>query len=218
LVGSLREVKDENPRELHFAQWAPETDELFDVDPENVLSLRLAEIIAQETNGQTLETVDIGCGSGALGRLLGEMSPQLQIDGVDISTSLLSLAEKALRADGKPCYRELLEADLLKPVYFGANHYELLVSSGLFVPGLLGASDLVAMVQSVKARGRVIIGIDKSHFDNAAFKIVIQEAVWAETITEPTYTEVDMFETTSDRFGQKALIAQFSKVPTLNDL
>jgi len=88
----------------------------------------------------------------------------------------------------------------------------------LFVPRLLGASDLVAMVQTVKARGRVIVGIDKSHFDNAAFTIVIREAVWAETITEPTYTEVDIFDVKSDRFGEKALIAQFSKVPTLNDL
>ena len=206
------------PRELNFAQWAPPTDELVDVDLENVLAHRVAELVAQETTGQLLEVVDIGCGSGALGRILGESSQNLQIDGIDISTGLLSLAEKALRSDGTPCYRELLDADLTKPVYFAANHYDVLISSGLFAPGLLGASDLVAMVQSVKARGRVIVAIDKSHFDNAAFKIVIQEAVWAETITEPTFTEVDTFEVASDRFGTKALIAQFSKVPTLNDL
>ena len=204
--------------ELNFAQWAPPTDELIDVDPENVLAHRLAEVVAQETTGQLLEVVDIGCGSGALGRILGESSQHLLIDGIDISTSLLSLAEKALRSDGTHCYRELLEADLRKPVYFAANHYDVLISSGLFVPGLLGASDLIAMVQSVKARGRVIVAIDKSHFDHAAFKIVIREAVWAETITEPTYTEVDTFDVKSDRFGAKALIAQFSKVPTLNDL
>ena len=244
MVGSLGRVKDEiksapktprkkassatsrsnsgsqssKPRELNFAQWAPPTDECVDVDPENVLALRIAEIVTQETSGQVLEVVDIGCGSGALGRILSESSPHLQIDGIDISKSLLALAEKALRSDGTPCYRELLDADLRKPVYFAANHYDVLVSSGLFVPGLLGASDLVAMVQSVKARGRVIVGIDKAHFDNAAFKVVIQEAVWAESITEPKYTEVDTFDMASDRFGTKALIAQFSKVPTLNDL
>jgi len=205
-------------RELNFAQWAPPTDERVDVDPENVLALQIAEIVTQETSGQVLEVVDIGCGSGALGRVLGELSPQLQIDGIDISQSLLALAEKALRSDGTPCYRELLDADLTKPVYFAANHYDLLVSCGLFAPGLLGASDLVAMVQSVKARGRVIVGIDKSHFDIAAFKIVIQEAVWDEIITEPTYTEVETFDAASDRYGTKTLIAQFSKVPTLNDL
>ena len=205
-------------RELNFAQWAPPTDERVDVDPENVLAHRVAELVAQETSGQSLEVADIGCGSGALGRILGESSPHLQIDGIDISKSLLALAEKALRSDGTPCYRDLLDADLTKPVYFAANHYDLLVSSGLFVPRLLGASDLVAMVQTVKARGRVIVGIDKSHFDNAAFTIVIREAVWAETITEPTYTEVETFDVASDRFGAKTLIAQFSKVPTLNDL
>lgn len=210
--------KSTTPRELNFAQWAPPTDEPFDVDPENVLAYRVAEVVAQETTGQSLEVADIGCGSGALGRILGESSPNLQIDGIDISKSLLALAEKALRSDGNPCYRELLDADLTKPVYFAANHYDLLVSSGLFMPRLLGASDLVAMVQTVKARGRVIVAIDKSHFDNAAFTIVIREAVWAETITEPTYTEVDIFDVKSDRFGEKALIAQFSKVPTLNDL
>ena len=204
-------------RELNFAQWAPPTDERVDVDPENVLAHRVAELVAQETSGQSLEVADIGCGSGALGRILGESSPHLQIDGIDISKSLLALAEKALRSDGTPCYRDLLDADLTKPVYFAANHYDLLVSSGLFVPRLLGASDLVAMVQTVKARGRVIVGIDKSHFDNAAFTIVIREAVWDGIITEPTYTEVDIFDVNSDRFGEKALIAQFTKVPTLND-
>ena len=211
-------AKSTKPRELHFAEWAPPTDERVDVDPENVLAHRVAELVAQETSGQSLEVADIGCGSGALGRALGESSPHLQIDGIDISKSLLALAEKALRSDGTPCYRDLLDADLTKPVYFAANHYDLLVSSGLFVPGLLGASDLVAMVQTVKARGRVIVGIDKSHFDNAAFMIVIREAVWAETITEPTYTDVETFDVASDRFGTKTLIAQFSKVPTLNDL
>jgi trans-aconitate methyltransferase len=205
-------------RELNYAEWAPPTDERFDVDPENVLAQRIAEIVAQETADQLLEVVDIGCGSGALGRALGESSPQLQIDGIDISKSLLALAEKALRNNGVPCYREVLDADLTKPIYFAANHYDMLVSSGLFAPGLLGASDLVAMVQSVKARGRLIVGIDKSHFDNAAFRIVIQEAIWDKTITEPTYTEVESFDASSDRFGTKALIAQFSKVPTLNDL
>ena len=210
--------KSTKSRELNYAEWAPPTDERFDVDPENVLAQRIAEIVAQETADQLLEVVDIGCGSGALGRALGESSPQLQIDGIDISKSLLALAEKALRNNWVPCYREVLDADLTKPIYFAANHYDMLVSSGLFAPGLLGASDLVAMVQSVKARGRLIVGIDKSHFDNAAFKIVIQEAIWDKTITEPTYTEVESFDASSDRFGTKALIAQFSKVPTLNDL
>ena len=210
--------KSTKSRELNYAEWAPPTDERFDVDPENVLAQRIAEIVAQETADQLLEVVDIGCGSGALGRALGESSPHLQIDGIDISKNLLALAEKALRNDGVPCYREVLDADLTKPIYFAANHYDMLVSSGLFAPGLLGASDLVAMVQSVKARGRLIVGIDKSHFDNAAFKIVIQEAIWDKTITEPTYTEVETFDVSSDRYGTKALIAQFSKVPTLNDL
>ena len=210
--------KSAKSRELNYAEWAPPTDERVDIDPENVLAQRIAEIVAQETSGQSLEVADIGCGSGALGRMLSESSPLLQIDGIDISKSLLALAEKALRSDGTPCYREVLDADLTKPIYFAANHYDMVVSSGLFVPGLLGASDLVAMVQSVKARGRLIVGVDKSHFDNAAFKIVIREAVWAETITEPTYTEVETFDVSSDRYGTKALIAQFSKVPTLNDL
>ena len=209
--------KSAKSRELNYAEWAPPTDERVDIDPENVLAQRIAEIVAQETSGQSLEVADIGCGSGALGRMLSESSPLLQIDGIDISKSLLALAEKALRSDGTPCYRDLLDADLTKPVYFAANHYDLLVSSGLFVPRLLGASDLVAMVQTVKARGRVIVGIDKSHFDNAAFTIVIREAVWDGVITKPTYTEVDIFDVNSDRFGEKALIAQFTKVPTLND-
>ena len=214
--------KSTQPSELNYSEWAPLTDERVDVDPENVMAYRVAELVAQlvaqESSGQSLEVADIGCGSGALGRILGESSPNLQIDGIDISKSLLALAEKARRSDGTPCYREVLDADLTKPIYFAANHYDMVVSSGLFVPGLLGASDLVAMVQSVKARGRLIVGVDKSHFDNAAFKIVIREAVWAETITEPTYTEVETFDVSSDRYGTKALIAQFSKVPTLNDL
>ena len=209
--------KSAKSRELNYAEWAPPTDERVDIDPENVLAQRIAEIVAQETSGQSLEVADIGCGSGALGRMLSESSPLLQIDGIDISKSLLALAEKALRSDGTPCYREVLDADLTKPIYFAANHYDMVVSSGLFAPGLLGASDLVAMVQSVKARGRLIVGVDKSHFDNAAFKIVIREAVWDGIITEPTYTEVDIFDVNSDRFGEKALIAQFTKVPTLND-
>ena len=32
-----------------------------------------------------LEVVDVGCGTGALGALLGELRPDWELDGVDIS-------------------------------------------------------------------------------------------------------------------------------------
>lgn len=202
----------------YFAQWAPTDLSLLVEGQENILALRVAELVAEYVQVQTLEVVDVGCGSGAIGRILGDLTPQLSVDGIDISKEMLAVAESIQRSDGSPCYRELLDVDLRQPIYFAANHYDLLVSSGLFAHGALGASDLVALVQSLKARGQVFVSIEKDHFKNAAFQAVLLQAVWDKLITEPIYTEVDIYNPSSDQFGKKAIIAHFSKVPTLNDL
>ena len=62
--------------------------------------------------GNPIEVVDVGCGTGALGALLGELRPDWELDGVDISLQMLAVAGTKVRGDGKPVYRDLLDVDV----------------------------------------------------------------------------------------------------------
>jgi len=71
-----------------------------------------------------VKVVDMGCGDGAIGEALKKKG-FLNVTGVDISQSMLKIAES------KGCYTVTKKADLLKPLPFENNHFDLLVSSAV---------------------------------------------------------------------------------------
>ena len=68
--------------------------------------------------------IDLGCGDGALGDALLKRGFR-DICGTDISQSMINIAET------KGCYNQLKKADLLKPLPFADNQFDLLVTAGV---------------------------------------------------------------------------------------
>ncbi|MFM9137118.1 MAG: class I SAM-dependent DNA methyltransferase, partial [Actinomycetota bacterium] len=102
-----------------YARWAATYDAEFVSATDYVYPIRVAER-AIEVMGSvdSLEVVDVGCGTGALGSLIAELRPTWALDGVDISLQMLAVAGTKHRSDGEPVYRDLLDADLTKPIQF----------------------------------------------------------------------------------------------------
>lgn len=196
-----------------YARWAATYDAEFVTANEYVYPIRVAEK-AVEVMGtpSTLEVVDVGCGTGALGSLLAELQPNWEIDGVDISLQMLAVAGTKVRSDGKPVYRDLLDADLTKPIQFAKNHFDLIVSSGVFTHGHLAGRDLIAVSSAAREGGTIVVGINKEHFDNVGFTGHFAEAVGEGFISEPVLSEVDIYGPKSPHFGDKGLIAVFTRL------
>ena len=125
---------------------------------------------------------------------------------------MLAIAGTKTRSDGQPIYRDLLDADLTKPIQFAKNHFDLIVSSGVFTHGHLAGRDLVAVSSAAREGGTIVVGINKEHFDNVGFAGHLAEAVAEGLISEPTYTEVDIYGPTSPHYGDKGLIAVFNRL------
>ena len=196
-----------------YARWAATYDAEFVTANEYVYPIRVAEK-AVEVLGDSaaLEVVDVGCGTGALGALLGELRPDWELDGVDISLQMLAVAGTKVRGDGKPVYRDLLDVDLTKPIQFAKNHFDLIVSSGVFTHGHLAGRDLIAVSSAAREGGTIVVGINKEHFDNVGFAGHFAEAVQDGLISEPELTEVDIYGPSSPHFGDKGLIAVFRRL------
>ena len=196
-----------------YARWAATYDAEFVSANDYVYPIRVVEK-AIEVLGQSssLEVVDVGCGTGALGSLLAELRPDWEIDGVDISLQMLAVAATKVRSDGKAVYRDLLDADLTKPIQFAKNHFDLIVSSGVFTHGHLAGRDLIAVSSAARIGGTIVVGINKEHFDNVGFAGHFAEAVAGGLISDPILSEVDIYGPKSPHYGDKGLIAVFNRL------
>lgn len=196
-----------------YARWAATYDAEFVTANDYVYPIRVAEKAVEVLGSSTsIEVVDVGCGTGALGSLLAELRPQWEIDGVDISLQMLAVAGTKVRSDGKPVYRDLLDADLTKPIQFAKNHFDLIVSSGVFTHGHLAGRDLIAVSSAAREGGTIVVGINKEHYDNVGFAGHFAEAVAEGLVSDPILTEVDIYGPTSPHFGDKGLIAVFTRL------
>jgi predicted TPR repeat methyltransferase len=196
-----------------YARWAATYDAEFVSANDYVYPIRVAEKAVEILgDSASIEVVDVGCGTGALGSLLGELRPNWEIDGVDISLQMLTVAATKVRSDGLAVYRDLLDADLTKPIQFAKNHFDLIVSSGVFTHGHLAGRDLIAISSAAREGGTIVVGINKEHYDNVGFAGHFAEAVSEGLISEPQFTEVDIYGPSSPHFGDKGLIAVFTRL------
>jgi len=105
----------------------------------NVLGYRAhllaAEAFAAHWPGGPGPVLDIGCGTGLTADALLKRV-RVAIDGVDFSAAMLD------RARSRGIYRELIEADVTRPLPVEPRSYAGAVSSGLFTHGHVGAEAL----------------------------------------------------------------------------
>lgn len=196
-----------------YARWASTYDAEFVTANDYVYPIRVAEkAIEVLGDSSSLEVVDVGCGTGALGSLLAELRPGWEIDGVDISLQMLAVAGTKVRSDGQAVYRDLLDVDLTKPIQFAKNHFDLIVSSGVFTHGHLAGRDLLAVSSAAREGGTIVVGINKEHFEAVGFAGHFAEAVTGGLISDPILSEVDIYGPSSPHFGDKGLIAVFQRL------
>ena len=107
--------------------------------------------------------LDIGTGTGLVGKFLSELRPNIVIDGIDISPEMLAEAKK------KNVYRNLYERDLTKPVFETEAPYDALITIGTFTHGHLGIEVLNNLFPLVKTDGYFVIAVNEKYFHEHNF-------------------------------------------------
>ena len=111
-------------------------------------SARIAELLIEHLPGPTAPVLDLGCGTGAVGRRLVELGVTT-VDGVDLSPEML---ERARRTGA---YRHLAVRDLTAFDLEVGGPYAATVSAGTFTSGHVGPSVVPRLLAAVEPGGVV---------------------------------------------------------------
>ena len=135
-----------------YSEWA----ETYDDELESnsyVAPERGAAVFAEHVNDHGARIVDIGCGTGLVGRFLAARG-YTAIDGLDIS------AEMLVQARAKGDYGNLFEADLTKAIDTPDATYDAAISVGTFTHHHVGPGGLDEVLRIVKPGGIASITVN----------------------------------------------------------
>jgi SAM-dependent methyltransferase len=195
-----------------YARWAATYEAGFIAESRYIYHAQVVEVFAARALGR-LEAgdavVDVGCGTGLAGEAL-QRHGVVTVDGIDISPEMLRQAStKQFR--GHAVYRQLIEADLTRPLAVETHTYAGAVSAGTFTHGHVGPDALSEFVRIVRSGGCAAIGVNAAHFAAAPFGDVLEELQRAGRIAALELTDVPIYEGAdlgdTDQFAHVAVFA-----------
>ena len=131
-----------------YAAWAPTYDAEVFGELGFTGSARIAELLVGVLPDPTLPVIDLGCGTGAVGRRLAQLGVTT-VDGVDISPEMLAVAAQS------GAYRRLTVADLHALDDQPVASYAASVSAGTFTTGHVGPDVVPRLLELLRPGGIV---------------------------------------------------------------
>jgi SAM-dependent methyltransferase len=131
-----------------YAEWASSYDAEVFGELGFTGSARIAELLAGVLPDPTLPVIDLGCGTGAVGRRLAELGVTV-VDGVDLSPEMLAVAAES------GAYRHLTVADLNALGAQPYSPYAASVSAGTFTTGHVGPAVVPRLLDLLRPDGVV---------------------------------------------------------------
>jgi len=203
-----------------YARWAATYESDFVADTLYVIPDRVAEVFAEVAAelGDPLTApaadrcvLDVGCGTGLVAAALVRNGGGTDwvIDGVDISAAMLGQAAGKRRADDRPLYRHLIEADLTGDPDIAAGAYAGLMSAGTFTHGHLGPEALSGLIRFGRRGAIFAIGINAEHFRERGFAAQLDAELAAGRIVDLQPRVVQMYLPGSSHEGETAVVAVF---------
>ena len=166
-----------------YADWA----DTYDSDFARRTGYRPARRIAEEfaAAGGTGPVLDAGCGTG----LVADALPDgMAVDGLDLSPDMLAIA----RAKGR--YRDLIEADLTRPLGFADGAYSGLVCAGTFTHGHVGPAALTELMRVLAPGSVVALAVNAAFARRSGMDAVLDWLERARRITAPRVTEEPIYD------------------------
>lgn len=157
--GALRLDGDHERIAAYYRDWAADYD--HDVMSEGYVSpMIVAGLAALAVPAETgLDVLDAGCGTGLVGRMLGQRRPEVRLHGVDLSP------EMAERAEETGAYASVAGGvDLLD--YAAAEdspHFPLVLCSGTLTLGHIGIEGLDALLDLTEPEGHLAVSVRRTH-------------------------------------------------------
>ena len=150
-----------------YADWA----ETYDQTMLDGLSYRspqrIATLAAETEARRDVRVLDVGCGTGLLANSL-RAEGFIRVDGLDYSAPMLAVAQREGRID------EAFLRDLNEGLQMGIKCYDLLVSTGTFTHGHVGAGCLPELLALLVPGGHLICTVHRDVWDEGGFGTGLQ--------------------------------------------
>ena len=193
----------EDSRKL-YAKWAAS----YEADFVANQGYEHPKVIAEHFNHlvPTIKSVlDVGTGTGLVGKELKKLRPNLLIDGVDISPEMLAEAKK------KNVYRNLYERDLTKVITDLESPYDSLICIGIFTHGHLPPTAIGNLIPLVRSNGYFVIGINAKYFKEEDFESFLIKLHESAHISQPNFKEARVYAEKSPHHESLNVIATFQR-------
>ena len=164
-----------------YEDWASTYEENLQEDYGYIAPRIAADEFAANCSNRDLRILDLGCGTGLVGKELIARGFHV-IDGLDYSPRMLAEAEK------KGIYCNLLVGDMTQPLNLNGPCYDAAIAVGCFGGGHLGPQHLEGIIQSVKTDGLLVFYINGIPYNQddypAHFQALEAAGVWQINMTK----------------------------------
>lgn len=186
-----------------YRDWAKDYDQTFAESHGYIVPRQLAEIFDEQSDGESWPILDIGAGTGLVGQELSG-----EIDAIDISAEMLEVA------GAKGVYRNLIQADLTRPLEIEDAAYGGLVSAGTFTHGHVGPACLPELFRIAKPGALFCLSINVQVFDSAGFGSAFALHCADGAITPLAFRHIRYYadEATHDHADDRGLVAVFRRL------
>ena len=151
-----------------YADWAETYDQTM-LDGLAYLSpQQIATLAAMTEPRRDVRVLDVGCGTGLLANAMRARGFN-QIDGLDCSAPMLAVAQREGRIN------EAYLRDLNEKLEMSTECYDLLVSTGTFTHGHVGAGCLPELLTLLVSRGRLICTVHRDVWEQGGFGTGLQK-------------------------------------------
>lgn len=151
-----------------YADWAETYDQTM-LDGLAYLSpQQIATLAAMTEPRRDVRVLDVGCGTGLLANAMRARGFN-QIDGLDCSAPMLAVAQREGRIN------EAYLRDLNEKLEMSTECYDLLVSTGTFTHGHVGAGCLPELLTLLVPQGRLICTVHRDVWEQGGFGTGLQK-------------------------------------------
>lgn len=152
-------LKTDEDKQSLYRDWAGTYDKTMLEDLGYVSPALVAQLLGDSVQDRSAIVLDVGCGTGLAGAELAGLG-FTTIDGLDYSHQMLDMAAK------RGVYRNLVEADLTKPLELQNAAYDAAICTGTFTHGHVGPGCLRELFRLLKS--------------GALFAFSVNAGVWQE--------------------------------------
>ena len=136
-----------------YEHWAPTYEHNLQQDYGYIAPRIAVDSFAEYCTDQNAQILDLGCGTGLVGKELAERGFS-QLDGLDISTNMLGEARR------KGIYKNLLIGDMTQTLDLGGKIYDAAIGVGCFGGGHLGTEHILGIIGCVRSNGLITFYIN----------------------------------------------------------